>query len=79
MDASSLFHKHRLELHRPNPVYLAVYIVVGVYEATYAHFCADFRGFGGAFDFQVFDKGHPIALLEGIAIGVFIDSLCCLF
>lgn len=40
-DVLSLFHKHRLQLHLPNPVDFAIYIVVLVNKPLYPHLGPD--------------------------------------
>ncbi len=66
-----LLHKLGFELHGADAVDFAVDVVVAVDEADVFDFGADFDHQGRAFDFEVFNHGHGVAVLQHIAHRVF--------
>ena len=60
----------RLEGHGPEAVDAARNIVVAVHESNLADFGSCLHGLGRAFDRQVFDHDHVVAILKDVPIGI---------
>jgi hypothetical protein len=71
MPVSNFFHKLGFKLHGAKAVNLAIDVVVAFDQADVFDFGAHFHDRGRAFDLQVFDQSHGVAVLQHIAVGIF--------
>lgn len=70
MSTLRLFHKLRLELHRTYAVDFAIDVVIAFYQANVLHLGTHLHHRGGAFELEVFNQRHAIAIRQGIAVGI---------
>ena len=63
----------RFEVHRAEPVYFAVNVMITVItnQANIAHFGTNFDRHRSALDLQIFDHRDRVAILQDVASGVF--------
>ena len=80
-----LFDELGLELHRADPVDLAVDVVIAINQADVLDLGADLDDRGGALDLQILDYRDRIAVYQNIAegilenLGLFTDFSCGFF
>jgi len=67
---SSLLHKLRLQLHRPDAVDLAVDVVVAFDQTDVSDFGADLDHLRRTLDFQILDHCDGVAILQQVAVRI---------
>lgn len=70
MKESGFANKFSFELHGPKAFNFAIDVVVAIDQTNVFHFGTDFDHTGGAFELEVFDQGHGVAVLQDIARGI---------
>lgn len=71
MKESGFANKFRFELHGTKTFNFAIDVVVAIDQTNVFHFGAHFDHTGRAFELEVFDQGHGVAVLQDIAGGIF--------
>lgn len=59
------------QLHGAKAINFAIDVVIAFDQADVFDFCPDFDDRRSAFDFEIFDQSHGVAVLQNLAVGVF--------
>jgi hypothetical protein len=70
VNKSGFANKFCFELHGTKTFNFAIDVVVAIDQTNVFYFGTNFDDTGGAFELEVFDQGHGVAVLQDIARGI---------